>query len=94
MLCANDWQAALVPVYLKQLQSDGQWLDARISFIVHNMVFQGRFPADANAGGRLSIAPDLLEEMKLVQTLKIGRQKKASKGNLGKVVLPCLPTLC
>ena len=38
VFCANDWQAALVPVYLKQHQRRGEWMDARSSFIVHNMV--------------------------------------------------------
>lgn len=75
MLCANDWQASLVPVYLKQEQRAGNWLDARSSLIVHNMVFQGRFPNDENAGARLQIAPDILESMTTQQTLKIGDSK-------------------
>jgi granule-bound starch synthase len=86
MLCANDWQAALVPVYLKQEQRNGNWLDARSSLIVHNMVFQGRFPNDANAGARLHIAPDLLSSMTLSQTLKIGDQK-GGEGNPSMSVL-------
>ena len=85
MLCANDWQAALVPVYLKQEQRAGNWLDARSSLIVHNMVFQGRFPNDANAGGRLHIEQDILDSMTLSQTLKIGNQK--GQGNPSMTVL-------
>ena len=72
---ANDWQAALVPMFLKQEQSKGAWQAARCAVLVHNMVFQGRFPADAGASGRLGLSPDLLNQMAVEQPLKLGRHK-------------------
>jgi len=42
---ANDWQTALLPVYLKAYYRDhGQMLGARSMMIIHNMAFQGRGP--------------------------------------------------
>lgn len=80
MFVANDWQAALVPVYLKQHQAEGQWLDARSATICHNMVYQGRFPSDGNAERRLGVRADMLEAMTIMQTLKVGKQKEQVKG--------------
>jgi len=42
---ANDWQTALLPVYLQAYYRDhGQMLGARSMMIIHNMAFQGRGP--------------------------------------------------
>uniref|UniRef100_A0A7S0WI69 Starch synthase, chloroplastic/amyloplastic n=1 Tax=Pyramimonas obovata TaxID=1411642 RepID=A0A7S0WI69_9CHLO len=44
---ANDWQAALVPVYLQAYYRDhGKMLGARAIQVVHNMAHQGRGPAE------------------------------------------------
>jgi len=95
MFCANDWQAALVPMYLKQLQCAGEWQEARSAFIVHNMVYQGRFPCDVNAEARLGVLPDILSLMKVNQPLKVGKQKVATKGLKGseQVSNPTMPVV-
>lgn len=38
---ANDWHAALVPMYLKQAKAAGSgWLNAKCAVLLHNLVFQ------------------------------------------------------
>ena len=64
---ANDWHAALVPMYLKMEQSKGQWKDAKSAILLHNLVFQGRFPYDANAAKRLRLSDELVQSMKVTQ---------------------------
>ena len=44
VIVANDWHAALVPMYVKLAQAKGEWKDCRTAALLHNMVFQGRFP--------------------------------------------------
>ncbi len=42
---ANDWQAALVPTYLKTAYKDDPFYSgSRALFTIHNMAFQGLFP--------------------------------------------------
>lgn len=42
---ANDWQAALLPVYLvHRHRPRGEYKDARCLFVVHNFGFQGVYP--------------------------------------------------
>ncbi|MGA2600117.1 MAG: glycogen/starch synthase, partial [Bryobacteraceae bacterium] len=42
----HDWQTALLPVYLKRtFQGDPTYLGARTLFTIHNLGYQGRFPA-------------------------------------------------
>jgi starch synthase len=44
----NDWQTGLVPAYLKTLYSDDPFYrDTRTVFTVHNMAYQGIFPASS-----------------------------------------------
>jgi len=85
---ANDWHAALVPMYLKQLKAKGEWANAKSVVLLHNLVFQGRFPYEANAAARLGLDSELVESMKVQQTLKVGKQKKTSKGLKSKEEAP------
>ena len=92
---ANDWHAALLPMYLKQERAAGQWSKARSCMLLHNLAFQGRFPYDEKAAERLNLSPSLVSSMKLTQPLKVGRQKKASKGlktneEVSNPAMPCL----
>eukprot|EP00928_Gymnodinium_smaydae_P073172 TRINITY_DN56416_c0_g1_i1.p2 TRINITY_DN56416_c0_g1~~TRINITY_DN56416_c0_g1_i1.p2 ORF type:complete len:601 (-),score=142.91 TRINITY_DN56416_c0_g1_i1:103-1905(-) len=42
---ANDWQSALVPVYLThRYRRSGRYRDARCLFVVHNFGYQGIYP--------------------------------------------------
>ena len=41
----NDWQTALVPIYLRQEQAT-LYQNIRTVFTIHNIEYQGRFPAD------------------------------------------------
>jgi starch synthase len=42
----NDWQTALIPVFLKSVYSrDPFFKDTRVVFTVHNVAYQGTFPA-------------------------------------------------
>ena len=43
---AHDWQSALIPVYLKALYRPRPLLDAKSVLTVHNLGYQGLFPAD------------------------------------------------
>nr|CAH04621.1 UDP-glucose-glycogen glucosyltransferase precursor [Guillardia theta] len=89
---ANDWHAALVPMYLKKAQKEGTgWFKAKSACLLHNMVFQGRFPYDPNAASRLRLPQAMVDEMVTKQPLKVGRQKKASKGLKESVEIPNPP---
>ncbi len=41
----NDWQTALVPIYLRELHGE-PWDGVKTVFTIHNVEYQGRFPAD------------------------------------------------
>lgn len=42
----NDWQTALIPAFLKELYSkDNFFAHTRVVFTIHNMAYQGIFPA-------------------------------------------------
>jgi len=43
----NDWQTALIPVFLKSVYGrDPFFKDTRVVFTVHNVAYQGTFPAE------------------------------------------------
>ena len=43
----HDWQAALVPIYLRSLYQDDEFFrNTSVVFTVHNVGYQGLFPAD------------------------------------------------
>jgi len=43
---ANDWHSALVPCYMKSMyQPLGIYKNAKVAYCVHNIAYQGRFPA-------------------------------------------------
>lgn len=44
VISCNDWQTALVPIYLRQEQV-GMYRDIRTVFTIHNMAYQGQFDA-------------------------------------------------
>jgi granule-bound starch synthase len=92
---ANDWHAALVPMYVKQAKEKGEWVDAKTVTLLHNMVFQGRFPDDGNAAKRLHLTEELIESMSVKQPLKVGKQRKVVKGLKSKeeVPNPAMPCL-
>lgn len=92
---ANDWHAALLPMYLKQEQAKGDWKAAKSVVLLHNLVFQGRFPYDAKAAERLHLSEELVQSMKVQQTLKVGKQMKQVKGLTSKeqVANPSVPCL-
>jgi starch synthase len=57
----HDWQAALAPVYLKHRYADDPfWRDTRSVFTIHNLAYQGIFPAEEFAWTEL---PDGLFSM-------------------------------
>ncbi|CAI5512402.1 unnamed protein product [Closterium sp. Naga37s-1] len=44
---ANDWHTGVLPAYLKVLQQQGHFRQAKVAFCTHNIAYQGRFaPAD------------------------------------------------
>lgn len=43
---SNDWQSALLPIYLRTLYRGSPFDTARSVFTVHNIGYQGTFPAD------------------------------------------------
>ncbi len=47
ILHANDWHASLVPIYRKTLYGwDGLFADAKSVLTIHNLAYQGYFPAE------------------------------------------------
>lgn len=92
---ANDWHAALVPMYVKQAKARGEWGATKTVALLHNMVFQGRFPADSDAAARLHLTQDIVDTMSVKQTLKVGKQVKQVKGLKSKeeVSNPNVPVL-
>jgi granule-bound starch synthase len=52
------------------------------------MVFQGRFPYDPKAASRLHVPQSIIDDMKIVQPLKVGKQKKQTKGLKGTEEIP------
>ncbi len=43
----NDWQSGLVPALMKALPSSNPWISRAASIItIHNLAYQGQFPAD------------------------------------------------
>ncbi len=72
---ANDWQAALIPVYLKSLYRHPRFIHTRSLLTVHNLGYQGLFPADQFSVTGLPAAlfdPAALEYWGQVNLLKGG----------------------
>jgi len=92
---ANDWHASLVPMYVKKAQHEGKWTEAKTCMLLHNLVFQGRFPKEGKAAARLNLDAELVDSMTVTQPLKVGRQKKQTKGLKGheEVANPAMPVL-
>merc|ERR1711998_160886 len=77
---ANDWHSALIPMYLKKAKQEGGWQTAKVATLLHNLVFQGRFPYDKQAADRLGLTEEFIQDMKIKQPLKVGKQRKQVKG--------------
>jgi starch synthase len=57
----NDWQTALIPVFLKELYAnDNFFAHTRTVFTVHNMAYQGVFPASTFA--KTGLPAELMSE--------------------------------
>jgi len=91
---ANDWHASLVPMYIKEAKAKGEWAGAKTVALLHNMVFQGRFPADTDAAKRLHLTQESIDSMQVMQTLKVGKQKAQTKGLKSKEEVPNPPMQC
>ena len=85
---ANDWHAALLPMYIKVAKQEGSWQNARVATLLHNMVFQGRFPYDPKAASRLHLPQSMVDTFKITQPLKVGKQKVQTKGLKGTEEIP------
>jgi len=85
---ANDWHAALLPMYIKVAKQEGSWQNARVATLLHNMVFQGRFPYDPKAASRLHLPQSMVDSFKITQPLKVGKQKVQTKGLKGTEEIP------
>jgi starch synthase len=46
VLHCQDWQTALLPVWLRREPRDGVWVDTGTLFTVHNLAYQGLFPPE------------------------------------------------
>ena len=78
---ANDWHASLLPMYLKVARAKGEgWANTKCCMLLHNLAFQGRFPADPKAAERLHLPAEMVESMRITQPLKVGKQKVQTKG--------------
>ncbi len=72
----HDWQTALVPIYLKTLfAQDPAFKDIRTLLTIHNLGYQGLFPADQLSCIGLAphyFSPELLEYYGQINLLKAG----------------------
>jgi starch synthase len=73
----NDWQTALIPLYLKRVYNwDGLFSSTRTVLTIHNIAYQGAFPASALGDIGLDNYRDLLDQADLqysvVNSLKTG----------------------
>ncbi len=72
----HDWQAALIPAYLKTLYSiDGFYAKTSSVFTIHNIAYQGVFPKETlmKAGfGWMDFTPEKLEYYGGINFLKAG----------------------
>ena len=70
----HDWQAALVPVYLKRtFASDPTFFGTRVLFTIHNLGYQGLFPPTVLPDIGLDadvLTPDLLEFFGQINLMK------------------------
>ncbi len=56
----HDWQAALVPAYLRSLYAEDPFFDSTsLLFTIHNIAYQGLFPPDVMA--QVSLDPSLFK---------------------------------
>jgi granule-bound starch synthase len=85
---ANDWHASLLPMYVKDEQTRGSWMNAKTATLLHNMVFQGRFPYDPKCAERLRLPQSVIDSFVVTQPLKVGKQKKQIKGLKGTEEIP------
>lgn len=56
----NDWQTALLPVYLStqpDMRNDAALAKTRVLFTIHNLAYQGLFPA--SEASKVDVGPDL-----------------------------------
>ncbi|MGB2869737.1 MAG: glycogen synthase GlgA [Bacteroidota bacterium] len=72
----NDWQTGLIPAYMKALYShDPFFKHVKTVFTIHNMAYQGAFPADSFAKSGLPkelFSPDGVEAYHKFNFLKAG----------------------
>ncbi|MBU1888022.1 MAG: glycogen synthase GlgA [Candidatus Omnitrophica bacterium] len=65
ILHCNDWQSALIPLYIKLFHKESpEFNKTKILFTIHNMAYQGLFGKEAMAGlglGEELFTPDQLE---------------------------------
>ncbi len=45
----HDWQTGSLPLFMRSPRFDATFDDSRFVFTIHNMAFQGRFPAESRA---------------------------------------------
>jgi starch synthase len=75
MVHAHDWPSALVPVYLRELESAAGAKPTPVVFTIHNLAHQGIFPHETLASiglGEHLFVPDQLEFFGKVNFLKGG----------------------
>src|SRR5262245_33608653 len=76
ILHCHDWQAALIPAYMKTvLQHDAAWASTSSLLTIHNIAYQGLFPPDAMGFLQLpsdTYSPDGIEFYGRVNYLKAG----------------------
>jgi len=61
---ANDWQTGLIPFYLKHgIYGNGRWGREQVVFTIHNLAFQGIFPAAKYAITNLPLSLLSIEQL-------------------------------
>lgn len=73
MFLANDWQTALLPVYLThKMRPIGRFVNARCMFIVHNFGYQGIYPLNKLEAGMIGVVmPAALQRPIVVDIQKL-----------------------
>lgn len=58
----NDWQTGLLPLYLRLLRNEPRFTATRSVLTIHNLAYQGRFPAGAVPGLGVDWPADLVHQ--------------------------------
>jgi len=75
VVVANDWHSALVPMFIAAAREKepGSWAKTKTTLLVHNAVFQGRFPVEEGLADVLGVPQPYVDSITFKMPLKVGQ---------------------